>query len=140
MAERLAKIRNAGLPFLVAERDGRVLGYAYAGQFHTRSGYRYTIEDTVYIRPEAQRQGVGRALLEEVLLRCESLGYRQMMALIHWTPGSPSVTLHERLGFRLVGVAHGVGYKFGGWRDLAYMQRPLGSGSVENPAPHVFGS
>jgi phosphinothricin acetyltransferase len=132
---RMEKIRAQGLPYLVAERYGRVLGYSYAAPFHPRSAYRYTLEDTVYIHPDAQGQGIGRSLLEDLIRRCEALGYRQMMALIHWTPKSVSVALHERLGFRLVGIAHGVGYKFGAWHDLAQLQRSLGSGSTTSPLP-----
>jgi phosphinothricin acetyltransferase len=135
MASRMEKVQSAGLPYLVAERAGRVLGYAYAGPYHPRAAYRYTLENTVYVEPRSQGQGIGRALLEEVLRRCEAKGYRQMMALIHWTPGSPSIALHERLGFRLIGIAHGVGYKLDAWRDLALMQRPLGPGSATEPAP-----
>ena len=138
MAARMEKIRAQGLPYFVAEQDGRVCGYAYAGPYHPRPGYRYTLEDTVYLHPSVQRQGVGRALLRQVIARSESLGYRQMMALIHWTPTSPSIALHERLGFRLVGIAHGVGYKFDEWRDLATKQRSLGPGSNTYPDPIIL--
>jgi phosphinothricin acetyltransferase len=138
MAARMGKILALRLPYLVADRGGQVLGYSYAGPFHPRSAYRYTLEDTVYIHPESRGWGMGRALLSELLRRCELLGYRQMMALIYWTAGSASVALHERLGFRMVGVALGLGYKFGAWHDLVYMQRPLGPGSAAAPAPLHF--
>jgi phosphinothricin acetyltransferase len=133
MAGRMQKIQSAGLPYLVAERSGRVVGYSYADRYHPRQAYRYTLEDTVYVEPRSQGQGIGRALLEEVLRRCEAAGYRQMMAFIHWVPGSPSLALHERLGFRLIGIGHGLGYKLGAWRDLALMQLPLGPGSATEP-------
>lgn len=133
MADRMRKIFAAGLPYLVAERDGLVCGYAYAGPFHPRSGYRYTVEDTVYVAPSAQGAGIGTALLGDIVARCETLGYRQMMALIHWTQDSASVALHRRLGFNLVGIAPAVGFKLGGWRDLAYMQRALGPGATTLP-------
>jgi len=135
MGGRMEKIYAQGLPYLVAERYGRVLGYCYASPFHPRSAYRYTLEDTVYVHPDAQRQGIGHALLEDLIKRCEALGYRQMMSLIHWMPNSASITLHERLGFRLIGIAHGVGFKFSAWHDLAQLQRSLGSGSTTAPLP-----
>ena len=133
MAARMAKVQGLGLPYIVAERDGDVLGYAYAGAFHARAAYRFTVEDTVYVRPDQHRQGIGAALLAEIIDRCEALGARQMMALITNLPDSPSIALHAVLGFRMMGVAHSVGYKFGHWLDVAYMQRPLGA--ADNTAP-----
>ena len=139
MAARLTNIKHLGLPYLVAERAGKVLGYAYAGQFHPRAAYRYTLEDTVYIHKDARRQGVAQALLDALLARCEALGARQMMALITSVPDSASIALHSKLGFRSMGVAPAVGYKFGRWLDVAYMQRPLGAANTTPPDRQVLG-
>jgi L-amino acid N-acyltransferase YncA len=139
MRARLTNIKRLGLPYLVAERDGTVLGYAYAGQFHPRAAYRYTLEDTVYIHQDARRLGVGKALLTALIARCEALGARQMMALISVVPGSASIALHEALGFHSMGVAPAVGYKFGRWLDVAYMQRPLGAADSTPPDRPVLG-
>ena len=139
MRARLTSIKRLGLPYLVAERDGTVLGYAYAGQFHPRAAYRYTLEDTVYIHHEARRQGVARALLAELLARCEAIGCRQMVALISHVPHSASEALHAKLGFREVGILKAVGYKFGRWLDVAYMQRPVGGADSQMPDRPVLG-
>jgi L-amino acid N-acyltransferase YncA len=139
LASRMTNIKRLGLPYLVAARGGKVMGYAYAGQFHPRAAYRYTLEDTVYIHQDARRQGVARALLGELVIRCEALGARQMMALITSVPGSGSIALHEALGFRSMGVAPAVGYKFGRWLDVAYMQRPLGAADSTPPDRPALG-
>ena len=122
MLGRMTKIQQLGLPYLIAERAGKVLGYAYAGQFHARAAYRYTLEDTVYIHEEARRQGVARALLTELMVRAQAIGCRQMIALITHVPHSASEALHAELGFRPVGVLKAVGFKFGRWLDLVFMQ------------------
>jgi len=137
---RMTNIQRLGLPYLVAERAGKVLGYAYAGQFHPRAAYRYTLEDTVYIHKDARRQGVARALLDTLLARCEALGARQMMALITCVPDSASIALHQKLGFRSMGVAPAVGYKFGRWLDVAYMQRPIGAANSTPPDRPALGT
>jgi L-amino acid N-acyltransferase YncA len=139
MADRMAHIKCRALPYLVAERAGKVLGYAYAGQFHPRAAYRYTLEDTVYIDKSARRQGVAKALLDALLARSEALGARQMMALITSVPGSASIALHEKLGFHSMGVAPAVGFKFGRWLDVAYMQRPIGAANTIPPDRQVLG-
>ena len=139
MLGRMTNIKRLGLPYLAAERAGKLLGYAYAGQFHPRAAYRYTLEDTVYIHEEARRQGVAKALLDELLARCEAIGCRQMMALITSVPGSASIALHAGLGFRMMGVAQSVGYKFGRWLDVAYMQRPIGAAASQMPDRSVLG-
>jgi phosphinothricin acetyltransferase len=135
MAARMEKLQSAGLPYLAAESAGRLLGYAYAGPFHPRAAYRFTLEDTVYVHPDAQGRGVGRALLEQLLADCTAQGYRQMMALIHFTPDSASIALHQQLGFRMIGVATALGYKLGAWRDLAQLQLSLGAGNATEPGP-----
>jgi phosphinothricin acetyltransferase len=140
MTARIDKISKAGLPYVVAERDGELLGYAYAGQFHVRAAYRSTLENTVYVRPDVHRRGVGRALLVEVIARAEAGGYRQMMALITHAQDSPSIALHSALGFRTMGIATSVGYKHGRWLDVAYMQRALGAADLTPPVIPLPGS
>jgi len=139
MRARIEKIRSLGLPYIVAERAGVVLGYGYAGPFHARAAYRSTLEDTVYVHPDAHRQGVGRGLLGELIARATAGGYRQMMALISHVPGSASVALHHALGFRMMGIAKAVGYKHGRWLDVAYMQRALGDADATPPAISLVG-
>jgi L-amino acid N-acyltransferase YncA len=139
MLGRMATVKRLGLPYLVAERAGDVLGYAYAGPFHPRAAYRYTLEDTVYIRDDGRRQGVAKALLGELIARCEALGCRQMMALITHAPDSASVSLHTALGFRTMGIAQAVGFKFGRWLDVAYMQRPIGAADSQSPDRPALG-
>ena len=139
MLSRMTKVRGLALPYLVAERGDVVLGYGYAGQFHQRAAYRYTLENTVYIRHDARRQGVARALLVELIGRCEALGCRQMMALITHVPDSASEALHASLGFRMMGVAKAVGFKFGRWLDVAYMQLPIGAADSNAPDRPVLG-
>lgn len=126
MLRRLEAVRARGLPFLVAEHDGRVLGFAYAGPFRTRSAYRYTIEDSIYVAPDAVRRGIGSALLSRLIERCSELGYRQMIAVIGDSENLSSIGLHASLGFRQEGVLRGVGWKFGRWVDVVIMHRPLG--------------
>ena len=133
MAARLAKIQGLGLPYLVAANDDELLGFSYAGPFHNRSAYRFTLEDTVYVAPSAQRRGVGRALLTRLIERCEVIGCRQLMALIVGTEGNPSIALHEVLGFRMTGTMRAVGYKFGRWADVVTMQRAIGPGDTTLP-------
>ena len=139
MTARIEKVRGLGLPYIVAERASVILGYGYAGPFHARAAYRSTLEDTVYIRPDVHRQGVGRALLSEIIARAEAGGYRQMMALISHVPDSASVALHYALGFRMMGIAQAVGYKHGRWLDVAYMQRALGAADATPPAIPLVG-
>jgi L-amino acid N-acyltransferase YncA len=133
MALRLAEVRARGLPWLVAEEGGALLGYAYASPFRLRSAYRFTLEDSVYVAPESQGRGVGRALLAELIARCEALGVRQMLAVIGDSANTPSIALHRAAGFEMSGTAHAVGYKAGRWVDIVSMQRPLGPGSSEPP-------
>jgi phosphinothricin acetyltransferase len=139
MAARFSKIVDAKLPYLVAVRAGAVLGYAYAGPYHTRPAYRYTLEDTVYIHREAQRQGAGRALLNALIPRCEAAGGRQLLAVISYTPDSASVALHAQFGFQMMGVAKAIGFKFGRWLDVAYMQRQIGAGDMTMPDGPILG-
>lgn len=125
MARRMADLTGRGFPWLVAEDGGHVVGYAYAGPFRARSAYRFTVEDSVYVAPEAQGRGVGRRLLEALIARCEALGFRQMIGGIGGaTPAS--MALHAACGFHEVGRYEKVGFKFGRWLDVVEMQRALG--------------
>ena len=133
MATRLAAIEAAGLPYLVAERNGRIAGYAYAGPYRPRPAYRYTVEDSVYVARGMRQQGVGRALLEVVIERATLQGRRQMVAIIGDSAHLASIELHRRAGFRLVGTLENVGWKFGCWLDTVIMQRPLGTGAEGAP-------
>ena len=133
MDRRRQEIQGRGLPYLVAERDGVVHGFAYAGPFRPRPAYRYTVEDSVYVAPAAVGQGFGRALLGELVRRCTALGLRQMVAVIGDSGNSASIRLHESLGFRRAATLRSVGFKFGRWVDSVMMQRDLGAGDGTLP-------
>jgi L-amino acid N-acyltransferase YncA len=133
LACRRRDILVRGLPYLVAERSGHVLGYSYAGHYRPRSAYRFTLEDSIYIDAAEVGRGLGRALLTTLLDRCTVLGYRQMVAVIGGSDTLPSIRLHEALGFSRIGVLPAVGFKFGSWVDIVLMQRALGSGAVTVP-------
>ncbi|WP_374571546.1 N-acetyltransferase family protein [Phenylobacterium sp.] len=133
MANRRAAIVGRGLPYLVAETEGKVLGFAYAGPFRPRAAYRYTVEDSVYVAPDAVGQGVGKAVLEAVLTSCEALGLRQVVAVIGDSGNAASIGLHRSLGFQHAGVGKGFGYKHGRWVDIVWMQKPLNGGAASEP-------
>ncbi|MDR0578884.1 MAG: GNAT family N-acetyltransferase [Candidatus Accumulibacter sp.] len=130
MARRMAALHDSGFPYLAAEVDGRVAGYAYAGLFRTRPAYRFTIEDSIYIAPDMQGRGIGRALLGRLLAESAARGFRQMIAVIADPPRQQaSIRLHTAAGFARIGTLSNVGYKFGAWLDNIYMQRALGDGA-----------
>lgn len=133
MAARRAAVVERGLPYLVAETDGRVLGFAYAGPFRPRAAYRYTVEDSVYVAPDATGRGVGKAVLEAVLTTCGALGLRQVVAVIGDSDNAASIGLHRSLGFQHAGVGKGLGYKHGRWVDTVWMQKPLNGGTGTEP-------
>jgi phosphinothricin acetyltransferase len=140
MSARFAAIDAAGLPYLVAEQEGRIAGYAYAGLYRPRPAYRHTVEDSVYVARWARRHGVGRALLEAVIQAATDRGMRQMIAIIGDSAHTASIRLHAQVGFRLVGTLEHVGWKFGRWLDTVIMQRPLGDGAATPPGsnpPHA---
>jgi len=128
MARRRQAVVQAGLPWLTAERDGRVLGYAYAAPFRPRPAYRFCVENSIYVDARARGQGVGAWLLAELIGRSEAWGARQMLAVIGDSANTPSINLHARLGFRHAGRVDHVGWKFGRWLDVVFMQRALGRG------------
>jgi L-amino acid N-acyltransferase YncA len=134
IARRRRQILEQGLPYLVAERSGRVLGYCYAALYRTRSAYRFTLEDSIYIDAAEVGRGIGRALLSAVIEQCSELGYRQMVAVIGGSDQWPSIRLHERLGFTRTGLLPAVGFKFGRWIDTVLMQRALGPGATSLPS------
>ena len=133
LASRRRKTVARGLPYLIAERSARVLGYCYASPYRTRSAYRFTLEDSIYIDAAEVGRGIGRALLGSLLDRCTELGYRQMVAVIGGSDTWPSIRLHEALGFARVGVLPAVGFKFGAWVDTVLMQRALGPSATNLP-------
>jgi L-amino acid N-acyltransferase YncA len=134
LAGRRREILAQGLPYLVAEAAGRVLGYCYASRYRMRSAYRFSLEDSVYVDAAELGRGIGRALLSTLVQRCEKLGYRQMIAVIGGSDQWPSIGLHEALGFTRSGVLTAVGFKFGGWVDTVLMQRSLGEGATALPS------
>ncbi|MYN14599.1 GNAT family N-acetyltransferase [Pusillimonas sp. TS35] len=133
MRQRLDKITNQGLPFLVAVLDGVVVGYAYAGLYRPRIAYRYTLEDSIYLSPQQSGKGLGKVLLAELLRRCEQGPWRQMIAVIAGHDNRSSISLHRSLGFAYVGAQPATGYKLGRWIDVVFMQRALGAGSGSAP-------
>ena len=134
MKRRRDDVIAHGLPYLVADIDGTVVGYSYATLYRARSAYRYTVEDSVYVDEGVLRKGVGRALLSAVIARCEAGRWRQMVAVIGDSGNAASIRLHASLGFRLVGTLRAVGFKMGRWADTVLMQRELGSGERTPPA------
>jgi L-amino acid N-acyltransferase YncA len=125
MRARREAIVSKGLPYLVAGDDAGIFGFAYAGPYRTRSAYRYTLEDTVYVDPKHLAQGVGSQLLAEIINRSKDWGARQLIAVIGDTENIASIRLHEKMGFRRVGILQGVGFKFGRWLDSVILQRSL---------------
>jgi len=133
MTRRFERLTDGHFPYLAATRDGVLLGYAYAGPYHARPAYRFTVEDSVYIAPHARRSGVGRRLLSELIVRCEQSGFRQMVAVIGDSANAASIALHRSTGFQMAGSLGNVGYKFGRWLDAVLMQRALGEGAASIP-------
>lgn len=133
MKRRRAAVLDVALPHLVAEREGRVMGYAYAGNWRPRPAYKFSVEDSIYIDNDAVGQGVGKALLPALIDQCTALGRRQMVAVIGDSAQTPSIKLHASCGFEMVGTLKNIGFKFGRWLDAVLMQRELGAGSTEPP-------
>ena len=133
MIARWRTIRARGLPWLVGETAGAITGYACASPWRSRSAYRHTLENSVYVRHGCERQGTGLLLMEALMQQCANLGYRQMIAVIGGSANRASIDFHERLGFRHVGVLGSVGHKFDRWVDTVLMQRSLGKGDASLP-------
>jgi L-amino acid N-acyltransferase YncA len=134
IARRRDDVMAKGLPWLVAQQHDRVLGYAYASPFRPRPAYRFCLEDSIYLAPDARGRGVGKLLLAELLGRCEARGARQMLAVIGDSANAGSIGLHAALGFAHTGILRSAGWKFGRWLDVVLMQRALGGGAAM-PAP-----
>ena len=135
MARRYEAIVGAGFPYLVAQVDGAVQGYAYVSQYRARPAYRFSVENSVYVAPDGQGGGVGRALLAELIARCTGQGFRLMIAIVGDPPNqAASIGLHRALGFAYSGTIRAVGYKHGRWLDSEIMQLPLGPGDTTPPA------
>ena len=134
MLRRMQDILARGFPYLVAEIDGQVAGYAYANTYRSRIAYQWTVENSVYVDARFQGRGVGSTLLQALIDACTARGYRQMVAVIGEPANSASIRLHERFGFQLVGVFRGLGRKHGRWLDTVQMQRALGDGAGSAPS------
>ena len=136
MTQRYEALLAGGFPYIVAEAKGRILGYAYAGAFRPRPAYRFAVEDSIYVAPDAKGRGVGRGLLANLIEECRGLGFRQMLAVIgDARPDSASVRLHERMGFSHAGLLKGTGYKHGRWLDTGFMQLEMNGGTTVAPDP-----
>lgn len=133
MTRRFQAVKDGGFPYRVAEMDGTVLGYAYAGKYRPRPAYRTTVENSIYVNTAAYRQGIGRALLQDLIKICTDQGYRRMVAVIGDSDNLGSITLHARCGFEHVGIIPSVAFKNGCWLDQILMQRPLGDGDRTDP-------
>jgi phosphinothricin acetyltransferase len=130
MLRRFEAVRDGGYPYLVVEDAGRIAGYAYGSAYRTRPAYRHTVEDSIYLAPDALGRGFGRALLARLVDDCAARGYRQMLAIIGDSANAASIAVHRACGFTEKAVLDAVGYKFGRWVDSVVMQRALGSGSL----------
>lgn len=133
MRRRLREVTERGLPYLVAEEGGAVVGFGYCAPYRARSAYRFSLEDSVYVRDGHHRKGIGGAILAALVQRCEALDYRQLIAVIGDSANAPSIGLHASLGFVRAGTLRSTGYKFGRWVDTVLMQRPLGAGDGASP-------
>jgi phosphinothricin acetyltransferase len=134
MTRRFDTLTAGGFPYLVAAEGEAIAGYAYAGPYRPRPAYRYTVENSVYLAPDAQRRGTGFALLQGLLRESELRGYRQMIAVIGDSANAGSIAVHRKAGFAMIGTHPHVGFKFGRWLDTVMMQRALGEGANRLPA------
>ena len=133
MRRRYEAIVAGGYPYLVAEAGSRILGYAYASAYRTRPGYRFTVENSVYVAVDAQRSGAGKALLAALIEACTARGFRQMVAVIGDAGNAASIGLHRSQGFTHCGTIQAIGWKHGRWLDSIIMQRALGYGDRQPP-------
>jgi L-amino acid N-acyltransferase YncA len=135
MAARRADVLAKGLPWLVAEEDGRVLGYAYCQWFKPRPAYRFSAEDSIYLHPDAHGRGLGRALLAELMALAQAAGIRKLLAVIGDSANEASIGVHRALGFAPAGAFKSCGWKFGRWLDIVLMEKSLGEGDTTAPEP-----
>src|ERR1700704_64987 len=134
MTRRFKALQDGGYPYFVASLEDRVIGYAYAVPYRPRPAYRFTVENSVYLRPAIHRRGIGLQLLQRLIAECEARGYRQMIAVIGDTANAGSIGVHTRCGFEMIGTHANVGFKFGRWLEPVMMQRALGEGAGTLPA------
>ncbi len=133
LGKRRTKLINAGYPHLVAELNGDTVGYAYAGPYRTRSAYKHSVENSVYVDSSHRGLGIGKQLLQALIGECEKGPWRQMIAIVGDSRNTGSLKVHEAVGFRLVGTIEAVGYKHGTWVDTVILQRPLNAGASTDP-------
>ena len=133
MARRQRALIDGGFPYLVAVVEDEVIGYAYAGPYRPRPAYRFTVENSIYLKPAIHRRGVGLSLMQVLLAECERRGYRQMIAVIGDSANAGSIGVHTRCGFQMIGTHPSVGLKFGRWLDTVMMQLALGDGATTVP-------
>ena len=133
LQRRYRDVIQRGLPYLVVEYGTEVAGYGYCAPYRARSAYRYALENSIYVHHDMTGRGIGKRLLEELVRRCEGLGYRQIIAVIGDSANAASIGVHAACGFLRVGTLRSVGFKFGRWVDSVYMQRPLGAGDASRP-------
>jgi len=138
LSGRRKEVLKRGLPYLAADLDGELVGYCYASTYRPRPGYRYSIEDSVYVASGLAGKGIGRALLSTLIARCEKGPWRQMIAIIGDSGNAASIGLHRSLGFRHTGTFEAVGWKHGRWVDSVLMQRTLGEGAASSPEDAAF--
>jgi L-amino acid N-acyltransferase YncA len=133
MTARRADVLSKGLPYLVVDHDGKIGGFAYGNWFKPRPAYRYSVEDSIYMAPDLQRRGLGRALLAELMTQFEAVGIRKVMAIVGDSANTGSVCIHRAFGFTQVGIVDSCGWKFGAWRDIVIMQKTIGLGDTQPP-------
>jgi len=133
MTRRYRALMEGGFPYFVADLDGDVAGYAYAGPYRPRPAYRFTVENSIYLKPAIHRRGIGLKLMQRLLSECEARGYRQMIAVIGDSANAGSIGVHAKCGFQMIGTHPNVGLKFGRWLDTVMMQLALGKGATTLP-------
>ena len=133
MRSRMQAILDGNFPYIIAELDGTVAGYAYASFYRTRPAYRFTVENSVYVAPDMHRRGIGKVLLEKLIEECTTRGFRLMVAVIGDSKQIASIGVHEACGFTHAGMIPNIGYKFGRWLDTVLMHLPLGEGAQTAP-------
>lgn len=133
MARRMQVMLDGKFPYLVAEVDGAFAGYAYASSYRTRPGYRFTVENSVYVAPDMHRRGIGKVLLKALIDACTALGFRQMIAVIGDSNQAASIGVHRACGFEDAGNLRNIGWKFGRWLNTPIMQLSLGPGAASPP-------
>src|SRR5277367_4544855 len=140
MTRRFRALIDGGFPYFVATLEGRVVGYAYASVYRPRPAYRFTVENSVYVRPAIHRRGIGRQLLQRLIAECEVRGFRQMIAVIGDSANAASIGIHVHCGFQMIGTHPNVGLKFGRWLDTVMMQRELGESASTVPEDDTHGT